>query len=163
MEEAKRITNQELTKSQLEEIEAAFKACDSNHDGRIVPQEVKKACKQLGIFLCKPELDGIMKETDKSGNGYIELKEFTEIVGEQMVVTNYRNEQLKKAFKRFDKDGDGTITKTEIKLVFKESGLELDDASLQELMEEADTNKDGVISFDEFVHAVCENDWSGEI
>ncbi|KAK3611554.1 hypothetical protein CHS0354_016486 [Potamilus streckersoni] len=163
MEEAKRLTNQELSASQIEEINAAFIACDLNHDGRIAPHELKRACKQLGIFLCKQEVDNIMKETDTSGNGYIELKEFTRIVGKQMIVTNYRNDELKKAFRRFDKDGDGAITKNEVRMVFRESGVELDDASLQELMDEADTNKDGVISFDEFVHAVCEKDWSGEI
>ena len=55
---------------------------------------------------------------------------------------------MREAFGKFDKDGDGFITGEEIRTVFKDSGVELDDDEINELLEEADENGDGVISFE---------------
>ncbi|XP_045181825.2 squidulin-like [Mercenaria mercenaria] len=159
MEEAMRHTGETLTKSQVKTLKDVFNVIDLNHDGRISESELKRACKQLGILLTKEELIEIMSEADTDGNGYIEYKEFEKLVGHQLVIANYKNKQLRKAFENFDKDGDGYITATEIKQVFQESGVELDDDEIAELVAEADENGDGVISFEEFVSTVCEKDW----
>jgi Ca2+-binding EF-hand superfamily protein len=44
------------------------------------------------------------------GSGYIEYNEFERLVGHQLIIANYKNKQLKEAFSKFDKDGDGYIT-----------------------------------------------------
>ncbi|KAK4238776.1 hypothetical protein C8A03DRAFT_33172 [Achaetomium macrosporum] len=60
-------------------------------------------------------------------------------------------EQYKQVFEIFDKDGTGDITAAELGNVMKELGLNPSDEELQDLINEVDTNKDGVISFDEFL------------
>ena len=55
----------------------------------------------------------------------------------------------------FDADGDGTVTKDELKSVFggghvSQRGEDVWD----EIMDEVDKNNDGVISFDEFENAM---------
>ncbi|KAK3317204.1 hypothetical protein B0T22DRAFT_164704 [Podospora appendiculata] len=59
--------------------------------------------------------------------------------------------QIKEVFDVFDKDHTGDITADELGHVMKELGLNPSDSELQDLVNEADTNKDGVISFDEFL------------
>ena len=83
-----------------------------------------------------------------SENGTVEYEEFEKLIGHQLVIANYKNQQLREAFGKFDKDGDGFITGEEIRTVFKDSGVELDDDEINELLEEADENGDGVISFE---------------
>ena len=48
-------------------IKAAFAAIDLNHDGKISANELRRACKQLGILLTRDEVDEIMLEADTSG------------------------------------------------------------------------------------------------
>ncbi|KAK3305871.1 uncharacterized protein B0T15DRAFT_213250 [Chaetomium strumarium] len=60
-------------------------------------------------------------------------------------------DQYKQVFEIFDKDGTGDITADELGNVMKELGLNPSEEELQDLINEVDTNKDGVISFDEFL------------
>lgn len=55
-------------------------------------------------------------------------------------------EKLRAAFKMFDKDGSGTISKDEI----KEALGGLDEKLVEEIIKEVDQNNDGEISFEEF-------------
>ncbi|KAK0611832.1 hypothetical protein B0T14DRAFT_607850 [Immersiella caudata] len=75
--------------------------------------------------------------------------------------------QFKAVFDVFDKDHTGDITAAELGNVMKELGLNPSDAELQDLVNEADVNKDGVICFDEFLNlmsqAVGETDTEQEL
>jgi len=56
------------------------------------------------------------------------------------------------AFKKFDKDGNGVISKSELVDVLKALNSDAwDDASTNQLMSKADKNGDGVLQIDEFV------------
>jgi len=59
--------------------------------------------------------------------------------------------EFKEAFAIFDKDGDGTVTSTEIKEVMKSLGQNPTDLELQEMIEEVDEDGNGSIEFDEFL------------
>lgn len=58
---------------------------------------------------------------------------------------------LKKAFSLFDKDGSGSIDRTELGRVFEELGKKLPEEELNHMMEHIDTDKSGTIDFQEFV------------
>ena len=51
-------------------------------------------------------------------------------------------------------DGNGVITRSELKMVMKNLGENLTEQDLNEMMLEADKNGDGVVDFDEFVEVV---------
>ncbi|KAK4196330.1 hypothetical protein QBC40DRAFT_209562 [Triangularia verruculosa] len=59
--------------------------------------------------------------------------------------------QFKEVFEIFDKDGTGDITAAELGAVMRELGLNPSPEELQDIVNEADLNKDGVISFEEFL------------
>ncbi|KAK1833893.1 hypothetical protein QBC39DRAFT_344656 [Podospora conica] len=65
-------------------------------------------------------------------------------------------EQFKQVFDVFDKDHTGDITAAELGDVMKELGLNPSDAELEDLVNEADLNKDGVICFDEFLNLMSQ-------
>lgn len=62
-------------------------------------------------------------------------------------------EDVVKVFKRFDKDGNGAITRKELSEVLTALNPEVWDSwSLERLMAPADRNGDGVLQLEEFVH-----------
>ena len=62
-----------------------------------------------------------------------------------------REDEVRQAFKVFDKDGNGFITSEELGAVMANLGERLTAGELKEMMKEADTNGDGKIDYEEFV------------
>jgi centrin-1 len=60
-------------------------------------------------------------------------------------------EEILKAFKLFDDDETGAISFKNLKRVAKELGENLTDEELQEMIDEADRDGNGVIDQDEFL------------
>lgn len=58
---------------------------------------------------------------------------------------------MKKNFDDIDIDGDGTLTKRELRIVLKNYGTKK--SEIDAWVERADTNGDGVIDFNEFLSA----------
>jgi calcium-dependent protein kinase len=59
-------------------------------------------------------------------------------------------QRLQTAFNLFDKDGNGSISREELRDFFQNSGIPADDPMWKTLIQEVDENGDGEISFKEF-------------
>ena len=89
------------------------------------------------------------------GAGDYHAVAFTHGQGEALLNhLNTQNAQLeeviRKAFTLFDKDNSGSIEINELQEVSKELGRPMDQAELEECIQDLDQNKDGKISYDEF-------------
>ena len=62
----------------------------------------------------------------------------------------FRKEELKKVFKKFDKDGSNSISFAEAKSVLRD--FKFSDKEIHDLMELHDANGDGMLQYEEFVH-----------
>jgi len=60
-------------------------------------------------------------------------------------------EEIKEAFKVFDKDGNGFISAAELRHVMTNLGEKLTDTEVDDLIKEADVDGDGQINYEEFV------------
>ena len=77
------------------------------------------------------EIQGLFKEVDADGSGYVEKNE---LAGALMRVgVNPTNQEIDEYISRFDKDGDGKISYPEFEIIFKEK-LVSDMMVMDELM-----------------------------
>uniref|UniRef100_A0A6B2LQ24 EF-hand domain-containing protein n=1 Tax=Arcella intermedia TaxID=1963864 RepID=A0A6B2LQ24_9EUKA len=66
-------------------------------------------------------------------------------------MTKEQHKELKDAFSIFDKNGDGSISREELKVVLEAIGQKPSDAELDRLIYEVDLNNNGEIDFEEFL------------
>ena len=63
---------------------------------------------------------------------------------------SYSAEDIREAFKVFDKDGNGYVSATELRHVMSKLGVQFTDEELLEMFVEADMDGDGQVNFTEF-------------
>jgi len=134
---------QQLGEDDIKELQGTFESLDKNQDGTLAPKEIQAAMQKHKIPLPK-DLEEIMAVLDTDGSGSID---YTEFIAATLTAAQYmKKEVLWSAFRVFDTDGSGEITKDELQKVLKEESVE----KIIGMINEADINKDGKISFDEF-------------
>ena len=97
----------------------------------------------LNAHFSEEASDLIIKLIDKNGDGLIDFEEFRSLKTQQFDEISL--------FKVFDADGDGMISKTEVKEVYRKLGETISDEVLNEMLSDVDLNQDGQISFEEFI------------
>merc|ERR1719160_1634940 len=140
----------QLGESQIKSLRDTFMALDHNGDGLLTASEMKEGLNKAGLKDIPPDLQQIMEEVDSDGSGVIDYTEFLAATLDKKV---YMAEDVCwQAFRIFDRNGDGKISKDEIKMVLNSD--EVKDAAgkeLAEIMQEIDKNGDGNIDFNEFM------------
>ncbi|KAJ9551293.1 hypothetical protein OSB04_015338 [Centaurea solstitialis] len=131
---------------ELEGLEAMFRNMDTDENKVISVEELGSSLARLGSDLSSEEVQLISEAADADGNGCIDYNEF--ITAMMNFQRFHKKEHLDKAFQHFDKDKNGFISKGELKLALEEYKLKKE--TIEDIVSEVDTNKDGVISFEEF-------------
>lgn len=88
------------------------------------------------------------------GNGVIDFEEFLEMIVKEMNKTD-TEEEMREAYKIFDRSGNGFITAKELKHGMVYMGERLSDEEVEEMMREADSDGDGRISFEGKIWDFC--------
>lgn len=65
-------------------------------------------------------------------------------------------EEMLEAFRVFDTDGNGSITADELRQIFVNLGEKLTEDEIADMIDEADTDGDGEINYQEFVTMMFE-------
>ena len=134
-------------------LERAF-AHHAGADGVIDFADLKKALRLKSDYLAQR----MLKLFDLNGDGYISREEF--LAGVRALVFGSDRDKLCFAFRLHDHDGDGSISQQELLRMISLSLAESEIAEklsqppeylTRALMSVADTNRDGRLSFDEFV------------
>ncbi|CAI0384107.1 unnamed protein product [Linum tenue] len=81
--------------------------------GRITIQELGTSIRSLGLHPSEGELKEMMRQVDVEGKGSIEFGEFLGLMATKMK-ENEADQELREAFRVFDKDQDGFISPNEV-------------------------------------------------
>jgi len=146
-----------LTEGQIAEFKEAFSLFNRAGDGFITMKELGQAMRCLGHNPTEAELGDMINEVDLDGNGLIDFPEFLLMMSRKNKEVDVEGE-IKEAFKAMNKTGNGRLTKDELKTVLTAFGEKLTDEEINEMMEEADLDKDGGLKYDEFVKIFMSED-----
>ncbi|KAK3766004.1 hypothetical protein RRG08_002247 [Elysia crispata] len=86
---------------------------------------------------------------DADNDRTVSWEEFTEALFAKDISEVTRAE-LEEAFKKLDKDGSGALSSEEIKTLMAELEIPVEGDTLEKIMFEADTGKDGTVNINEF-------------
>ena len=154
------LTRQSVTDDELKRLFRRFKRLDTDRSGALSVTE----------FLAIPELEHnplvqrVVATFDSDGSGEVDFQEFISALS---VFTTADKETKDSKFlfvyKLYDVDGDGFISNADLYHVLKAMvGNNLNDVQLQQLVDrtilQGDKNKDGKLSYEEFVDMVKETD-----
>ena len=138
-----------LSEEEIKKIKEAFQAIDTDNDGKLSYEEMKKVFSKGEIKIEFNE--EIFKQIDTDNSGNIEYTEFISACIDKNVYLN--EEKLKEAFNLFDSDKSGKISRDEIEKVLR---LGPNSKEINAIMAKHDTNKDGEIDFKEFLEMMKE-------
>lgn len=130
-----------------------FESLDRDGNGHITVQELRNVIEQSGIQI-PHDLEQLAVKADTDGGGTIEYTEFIAATLDKQKVI--KEEVIWEAFRIFDSDGSGTITKQELlKILTGESGDKIRRAhgnkAVDNFLDEYDVSGDAVIDFEEFM------------
>jgi calcium-dependent protein kinase len=140
----------QMNDDQIKALRETFMQLDHNGDGLLTAAELKEGLAQAGLKEIPADLEQILKDVDADGSGIID---YTEFLAATLDKRQYMQEDVCWcAFRLFDRNGDGKISKEELSFVLQNdqvAGAFGDD--LIKVMSEVDTSGDGCIDWQEFM------------
>lgn len=135
-----------------EDFRRVYDLYDINHDGVITSSELKAVLICFGYHVSDQEVNDAVSDLDTNHNGVIDFPEFLTLMETHPPRARGMEtlEDMVTAFRALDKDGNGVISGEEIKASMESMGVTMTDEEVQAALNEADTNKDGVINYEEF-------------
>uniref|UniRef100_UPI00035AC984 RGECO1 n=1 Tax=Discosoma sp. TaxID=86600 RepID=UPI00035AC984 len=143
-------TRDQLTEEQIAEFKEAFSLFDKDGDGTITTKELGTVMRSLGQNPTEAELQDMINEVDADGDGTFDFPEFLTMMARKMNDTD-SEEEIREAFRVFDKDGNGYIGAAELRHVMTDLGEKLTDEEVDEMIRVADIDGDGQVNYEEFV------------
>jgi calmodulin len=117
--------------------------------GTITAEDLRSVLRALGYDPSPDETSDMLKEMGVSSSstndgGSVDLNSFVAFMATKVPLAGFE-EEIRNAFRLFDKDGDGFITPAELKTVLGRLGENLTDEDVTAMIAEADTDGDGQV------------------
>ena len=140
--------SQETQRKQYENI---FKRYDLQKNKTMSTKDLPNLMMELGQNPTEKELEDMILELDPDGYESIDLNEFMDYLTRK-ATQNESEQDLVEVFKMVNKRGDGILTKEEFINALEIMEISYTDHDVETLFNEADSDKDGSLSYNEFAN-----------
>ncbi|GAB5369692.1 hypothetical protein AAMO2058_001427300 [Amorphochlora amoebiformis] len=137
-----------VPKGELYLLEKAFKESDTNGDGLMSIDEFRTTVRRFNQSMSEKDVQRVFNECDINGDRYIDYNELLLACVHHRLVSS--EERLWRVFSELDTNNDNYISSKELAQVLGNR------REAEELIKQIDSNKDGRISYSEFL-----NMWKG--
>jgi len=135
---------------QVADFRECFKLFDKDGNGALPCRELATVMRSLGPNPTDIELRDMLKSLNKDINANVSFEEFMGLMKGQFQKGLGTEEDLRDAFKTFDKDNKGFVTVNELKAILTSIGDRLTGEEVEDLMKMADLDGDGKMNYSEF-------------
>jgi len=143
----------QLKEEQIKALRNTFMSLDANGDGLLTADELRQGLSKAGFKEVPSDLQRIMEEVDTDGSGVIDYSEFLAATIDKKLFM--QEDVCWAAFRVFDRNGDGKISKAELREILGDDtvtdAMHHEAETVDALMSEIDENGDGEIDFKEFM------------
>merc|ERR1711934_9371 len=142
-----------LDMEQIEALKKGFEGFDKEHSGIISGTATQMIFKMMGVNVQKTQLDEAINELgDDPTDGKFDFVSFCSVASKFLIEEDVEQmrEELKEAFRIYDREGNGYITTDVLKEILKEIDPGLSNDDLDNIIEEVDDDQSGTLDFDEF-------------
>ena len=146
---AKNYVKRGFNLEQVQEIKKAFDLFDTGKKGLISAQDIKLAMKSQGFKRKNPTVYQIVCELGDEIRGQMDFEDFFYLLTERNV-DSVEDQDIKKFFDMFDRDGRGYIEIKNLKSVARELGESLEDDDIVDLIRKSDLDGDGKVTYADF-------------
>jgi centrin-1 len=115
--------------------------------------ELKAALNSLGGESKSQPIFHMINDIVEEGTDSLDFEQFLDLMTARVSNKDSR-EDMKKVFMLFDEEKSGFISLASLKKVVKELGENIDEAELQEMIQKADADRDGLINEEEFYNVM---------
>merc|ERR1719195_749476 len=108
--------------------------------------------KSMGVDVHKTDMDNYAADVDEEAAGKFNFFMFCQVAAKIMIEDDegQMKEELKEAFRIYDRDDQGFITTEVLKEILREIDATLTEDDLDNIVEEVDEDGSGTLDFDEF-------------
>ena len=139
-----------LSDRQIADFKAAFYLFDKANTGTIDADDLKDVFQSLGEHLCDVDIANILEEVDQQNIGKVDWGQFLNLM--ECNIGGYdENDELRAAFKFFDVNDSGYLCAEGLFRILTSLGEKLSREEADAMINEADTDGDGLVNFEDFV------------
>ena len=121
--------------------------CDSDESDYITPEKLYGYLNRFLIPFSKEDINECVSKYGLTEPGKMTLQEFLLCCGS---ITESTLIQYIEAFNLFDRDNDGSISKSDLKIYLTSLGEDVNDQDIDNIFKKVNPEKEGLINFDEF-------------
>lgn len=123
---------------------------DKDKDGKISIHDLGGLMTELGQKPSEGNLKDMIGQFDENESGNLDFHEFLSLMAISSSA-QVSEEEMLEMFQLFDANGNGTISKDELREAMKKLGEPLSEKEVSDLIATHDKNGDGVIDYKEFI------------
>ena len=146
------------------EIRGVFRQHDANNSSKLDYRELRSALRSLGVSTSSQEAVDILQRHDDSGDGLLDVAEFTRLVreleGGHAVSSggggrghdrgSWSDGEIRSAFTRYDANNSGRLDYKELRQALRALGANVDNAEAIRVLQSYDEDGNGLMDLDEF-------------
>ncbi|XP_063682711.1 uncharacterized protein LOC134817499 [Bolinopsis microptera] len=138
-----------LTNEEEQEIKDFFTRYDTDDNGMLDLEELQKLFANFNVVALQDDIKAFFERVDKDKDGTVDYDELMTYI-EEILAEKYTSEDIESAFNLIDEDGSGEVSHEEVAVAMAKADVGIPHDEILYLLEEADLNRDGTISFSEF-------------
>merc|ERR1712232_939385 len=140
-----------LDSSEIHELMRMFDALDTNHDSTVTLHELKDGLEKMGNPEALKNVREMFESIDMDASKRID---YTELLAATLdFQETFQESRCWAAFRVFDRDNSGRISKKEVREVLQSDGVKgvVDSSAAERIVNDVDKDGDGELDFHEFL------------